>query len=140
MVFAQEGNSSSDRDYNYSDDISAVNGALIYYRLKMVDIDGQFKYSEIAVVRIAKSTAQAKLTVYPNPVLSELRVTIPDSWQNKLVTYNIYNISGSLLRSATSSHAGQTESFSVSDLPVGTYIIRAANGNDQSAQQFVRIR
>ena len=34
------------------------------------------------------------LMVYPNPARSEIRVTTPASWQNKRISYNIYNMVG----------------------------------------------
>jgi hypothetical protein len=73
-------------------------------------------------------------------VLDQLLITIPDSWQNKMVSYDVFNIGGSLMKAATNSNAGQTQTMDVGNLPVGTYILRATNGNNHAAQEFVKIR
>jgi len=61
------GNTSVNNVYTYSD-INAVTqqGAIIYYRLRMVDIDGSSKYSN--VVTISLSEKVEKIAVVPNPV------------------------------------------------------------------------
>ncbi|MCR6722269.1 MAG: hypothetical protein NVV59_18705 [Chitinophagaceae bacterium] len=38
-------------DYSYVDDLSAENGSQYFYRLKMVDVDGTYKYSSVLLVK-----------------------------------------------------------------------------------------
>jgi type IX secretion system substrate protein len=137
IVFTEQGNSSSVRNYNYADNIISVNSSLIYYRLKMVDIDGNFNYSEVEVIRLGKQQQQ-NLVTFPNPASSEVRVTIPSDWQNKTVAYSIYNLNGSLVKQKVNSNAGQTESFYIADLPAGLYVIKAATGNETATQKFIK--
>jgi hypothetical protein len=139
MVMTQEGNSAALRDYSYPDNISSVNADIIYYRLKMVDMDGTFSYSSIAVIRAEKGEND-KVITYPNPASSELRITIPDSWQNKAVSYTIYNMNGSPVKGTVNSSAGQTEILNVSDVPAGTYVVKTTSGENSSAQKFIKIR
>lgn len=59
------GNTSEQREYNFSDkDISL--SASYYYRLKQVDYDGGFEYSPIIVIDVERN-AHVDLKVYPNP-------------------------------------------------------------------------
>jgi hypothetical protein len=139
MVVTQEGNSAALRNYSYPDNISPVNADIIYYRLKMVDMDGSFSYSSVEVIRVEKEESN-KVITFPNPATSELRVTIPDSWQNKAVIYSIYNMNGSLVKAKINSNAGQTETLNVSDLPVGTYVVKTASGENVSTQKFIKIK
>jgi hypothetical protein len=137
LVFSNE-NSSATETYSFTDNIPSANSGLIYYRLKMVDMDNSFKYSDVVVVRIQKDQ-QFTLLAFPNPAISELRVTIPDSWQNKTVAYSIYSLSGSLVKFKINSNAGQTESLNIADLPSGSYIIRTTNGNQNATQKFMKM-
>ena len=73
----------------------------------MVDLDGKFRYSDIAVIRL--SNEQKTILTYPNPSVSELKVTIPNEWQNKPVIYSMYNTNGVLVKQKQNSNAGQTE-------------------------------
>jgi type IX secretion system substrate protein len=139
IVFTQEGNSAALRKYSYPDNIGSVNADIIYYRLKMVDMDGSFSYSGVEVIRAEKEET-TKLITFPNPATTELRVTIPDSWQNKPVIYSIYNMNGSLVRAKINSNAGQTETLNVSDLTVGTYVVKTAWCDNVSTQEFIKIK
>jgi hypothetical protein len=91
------------------------------------------------MIRVAKE-GNDKVITYPNPATSELRITIPDSWQNKTVSYCIYNLNGSLVKETVNSSASQTETLNVSDLSVGTYIVKTTSGDNSSAQKFIKTR
>ncbi|HVM87705.1 MAG TPA: T9SS type A sorting domain-containing protein [Puia sp.] len=139
MVFTQEGNSSSTRQYNYSDNISSVKSSLIFYRLKMVDMDGNAKLSDVQLIRLASDNQALNILAYPNPAHSELRITIPDSWQGKSIGFQVYNTNGMLVQQKISSNAGQTELINIADLPSGIYIVKAANGSEISTQRIVKL-
>ncbi len=59
-------------DYTYTDayPLSGIN----YYRLKMVDADGKFKYSK--VVTVSSDAKTEALVVYSNPFTDEIRVKV----------------------------------------------------------------
>jgi type IX secretion system substrate protein len=137
VVFT-EGQGSMHRDYNFSDNIIGINAKIIYYRLKLVDLDGEYNFSEVLLVRLISGVDALNLSIYPNPVETELRVTIPVSWQNKSVSYCIYNMQGNLLVERNRSNAGQTESLVIRDLPAGNYVIRTINGSQTAIKQFIK--
>ncbi len=138
IVFA-EGNSSVRKNYEFPDNIATVTGSLIYYRLKMVDMDTKFRLSPIIVVRLLDNSQLVNILVYPNPTVNEIRITIPNDWQSKTIAYSVYNTSGNLVKQKITSNAGQTESLYVADLPVGLYIIKALNGDQSAVQRFVKV-
>lgn len=70
---AATGNSGNVRSYSYVDKLGAE--PLYYYRLKMIDRDGKFVYSNIAVLRSVNNNDV--ITVYPNPALSYVVVNQP---------------------------------------------------------------
>lgn len=69
------GNSGENTNYTYSD-INAITqqGNTIYYRLRMVDIDGSSKYSD--VVTISLNDKSDKISVLPNPTSNFSKVII----------------------------------------------------------------
>lgn len=123
--------------YAYKDDVSNANATVIYYRLQMVDANTKFEYSPIRMVRLNAVTA-VQIQAFPNPVTSELRVTIPISWQEKNVTYEIYNSNGSLLSRVQKNNAVQIQQLNVSSLGSGNYIIRVTNGQEISTTKFIK--
>ena len=133
------GNSDYKTNYSLTDDISKISAGIIYYRLKLQDEDGKYGYSEVRVIRVNnKEQESISLTTYPNPVVNELRVTIPNSWQGKEVKYEIYNAGGRMIKTVSSSSASQTEIINMSSVNAGLYIVRAINGNDIAQQKIIK--
>ena len=63
-------NASNAGNYSFSD-LNPNNGAG-YYRLKMLDFSGTYKFSQVLLV---KSTGNLNIGLYPNPVTNSLTVT-----------------------------------------------------------------
>lgn len=58
--------------YTYDDNIAGL-GNKVYYKLKMIDKDGSFKYSNVVIVRVGS----VKLSnVYPNPFVQSVRIEL----------------------------------------------------------------
>ena len=90
--------------YLINDDITAEIGKTFYYRIKIVDVDGSYRYSTIVTIVINQKNQF--VTVMPNPFVDKLRVqinstiqgkarlTISDLSGRKLLTKNITVIAG----------------------------------------------
>lgn len=138
ILFAN-GNSSAESKYSYTDNaVPSIAKGVLYYRLRMVDMDGKYKYSETRLVRMSDLAKTASIQAYPNPAVTELRITIPTAWQNKKVQYEIYTVTGQSVRSVTRTNAGQTEVLNVSQLISGSYIVKVTADNEVATQQFVK--
>jgi len=137
MVFAV-GNSDMVSNYSFNDKIPAGNSGIIYYRLKMVDADGNYKLSDTRIVRIGKSAENVKVAVYPNPVVNEVRVTVPQNWQGKQVSYQLSNANGQVIKSYTVQYASQTEVINMTQSPAGMYVLRVINGTETAVQSVVK--
>jgi len=138
VLFAN-GNSTIDRNYGFTDNsVPAANKGIVYYRLKMVDMDTKARYSETRLIRLGESSKTLTIQAYPNPAINELRITIPGNWQNKKVQYEIYSVNGQSVRKLNCNNAGQTESIDVSQLTAGSYIIKVIAENEIATQQFVK--
>ncbi len=64
-------------NYNYTDDNPSYGEN--YYRLKMVDLDGSFTYSNIRLTRLQKDAAE--MIISPNPAVSSDRLKV--TWYPK---------------------------------------------------------
>ncbi|MBL57106.1 MAG: hypothetical protein CMP61_07965 [Flavobacteriales bacterium] len=67
-----QGNTSEMTHYSWVDKGVVTAGNLVYYRLKQIDFDGAFAYSDIIIVLTEPSDAQQTIDVYPNPNTSNL--------------------------------------------------------------------
>jgi len=138
MIFAA-GNSQILVNYAYNDKIPGGNSGVLYYRLRSVDMDGKNTVSEIKIIRLGTANSNAvKIATYPNPVQSELRITVPAGWQDKPVVYQLVNTNGQAIKTYTTSHAGQTEVISMNQVPRGMYIVKVVCGNETGVQAVVK--
>jgi hypothetical protein len=122
-------------NYSYKDPIKNAAAPVIYYRLKMVDKDGRFKYSKTKFVRLGNGDDNAKITAYPNPVVNELHISVPQNWQNKIVIGQLLNTNGSIIKTFS---IQQSAIIGMSDVPTGTYYIRVVNGKEISTRPIVK--
>ena len=68
------GASAGANKYSYTDyDVNSLATSVIYYRLKMVDADGQYKYSNVVTIYLADV---ARMTLSPNPTTGETKMLI----------------------------------------------------------------
>jgi hypothetical protein len=132
------GESDSKKDYSYVDKTVAERGGLVYYRLKSVDIDGKATYSSVRIIRLGEEKQGIALTTYPNPVTSEVRVTIPTNWQNKKVIYEVFNSMGQVSKKSETVSSSQTENLNVSALAPGFYIVRVTCESQIAQQKIVK--
>ena len=140
MVFSAA-NSSQRANYSFPDAIASVRANMIYYRLCTVDIDGRMQYSDIRIIKITKQeNNDLSILTYPNPVARELRITIPASWQNKQVSYEIINVNGQLSKRIVEKAGGQTETVNVSNLTDGMYVVKVSCEGQSVTQKIIKNR
>lgn len=138
IVFAF-GNTSEEARYAFTDkNINTSKPGVIYYRLRTVDNDGSSEYSYVRSIRIGKKEEQLSIMAYPNPVVNELRVTIPSHWQGKKISYEVFNTSGQKLFQQVSNLASQTETIDMSRVAAGSYIVKVTCGNETAHQKLIR--
>ncbi|MGF2413953.1 T9SS type A sorting domain-containing protein [Ferruginibacter sp.] len=129
------GYNASVSNYNYTDDITAVqhNGTL-YYRVKLYDKDGNFKYSNTAVV--LKKTIEIK--VWPNPFAEMVYVNMMVQSAGN-VTVKISDINGRTIitkQQKLSAGINQVIIPELSALPKGIYILNVVNGSEKENVAF----
>ncbi len=119
---------------SYSAIDNAAQKGTAYYRLKMTDRDGKFVYSKILKVSVA-TKAIALYSIYPNPVKSELTVTVNDASSSKHA--EILTLAGKKVLDVSLEKGASLKKVAVSKLAKGQYlfVVRAENG-DVSTQQF----
>ena len=133
-----KGNSNVKINYHFADQLSSSTKGVICYRLKMVDTEQRYQNSNVEVVRIGESKDAVSILAYPNPVTSELRVTLPEAWQDKQVVFELYNINGQIVKQLVNTNASQTEVMNVSDISPGLYVMKVSNANETSVQRIVK--
>jgi 1,4-alpha-glucan branching enzyme len=124
--------------YSFSDDIKGLSFPSFFYRLKIVDKDGNFKYS--AVVRIAMQAIGKFVTVNPNPFRGVLLVQVNSALHDK-VTLSITDLSGrellkqnrSLLPGNNELRVNEAQHFSA-----GTYLLTITGSQQKQSIKIVK--
>ncbi len=94
-----------------------------FYRLKLVDKDGLFSYSNIVSVNFG---AAFEISVYPNPFAGKLNIMVKGG-SNTGNMVAVYDLSGKKLLQQTFNGASTT--LEVTNLSTGTYVVQVNNGN-----------
>ena len=111
---------------------------MIYYRLRIVDLDQRTEFSPVRIIRNEVKNETANILTYPNPVQNEVRITLPSNWQDKQVVIELYNSNGNVVKRIVSARAGQTESINLQAVNPGIYIVKASNGTETAVQRIVK--
>lgn len=119
-----------------NDPIAISSKQKLYYRIKMMDIDGKFSYSNVVVVGPVKD--QSGLMIYPNPVKGRrLNVKLNQPFQN--VQVKIIDAVGrihSALNKNTLHSNGQL-TIDVGNLSKGLYLLKVEANEETYLKQFV---
>jgi len=131
-----QGTTLEQTDYDF-EDREVVPNVLYYYRLKQVDFDGTFEYSDIVNAQINGENAGG-IELYPNPVGLGNMLNVNTFTNNLSVELFILDAQGKLIRTVKrdfTTVGWSTISIDVSDLASGTYFIADENG---TIEEFVK--
>ncbi len=129
------GNSSSNKNYSTSHTIS--NETNHYYRLKMVDKDGSFAYSQIVKLKTAGKGLQVE--VYPTIVSHKANISI-NAIENSNASIEVYTMQGQKVKQQNIAIkiGSQTHGLDVSGLASGNYIIKVSTNNYQQSFKLIK--
>ena len=133
------GNTSINTFYEFADQRAyTLKSLVIYYRLKMVDKDGKFSYSNVIVLKIGEKQS---LNVYPNPASNIIHVQITSSdYVNtksdiQIVDYLGRNVYENKVNTILGS---QTLDINISHLTKGNYVLMLKNDTDIKIAKFIK--
>jgi hypothetical protein len=126
------GDSSEKTDFAITDR-SALNGNY-YYRLKQIDFDGQYEFSDVIIVE--NRTKVISLIIFPNPTTSEISVSIP----NEIIPTQgiIYDAAGQQWR--VLEFEGNIARENVSGLSPGQYFVSIYTENGIHTTTFQKAK
>ncbi len=134
------GTSTNRVTYNFVDE--NLSASKYYYRLKQIDLDGSFEYSNEIEVEIEGLTDFQLYQNYPNPFnpSTKIKYYIP---QNSFVKITLHDILGSEIRTLVNENA-QPGNYEIlldgSDLSSGMYFVRLSSENIQRTLKISLIK
>ncbi|MBL0358940.1 MAG: hypothetical protein IPP72_19650 [Chitinophagaceae bacterium] len=135
-----KGNSSSLQSYSYTDKKPVSYNSNIYYRLKMVDLDGSYSYSAIQTLRLKNAGLIIdNLSAQPLKGGKNLIFKIHSN-TNQAIAVFITDINGRLLYNYSTNTASGTNTFEIpaANLSRGmVYIKFVAGGSEKTFNQLI---
>jgi hypothetical protein len=104
-----------------------------YYRLRQMDLDGKFSFSQVRQVNF-EGSAQA-VSIYPNPARGTVNVLVDPT--SKIANYTITNTTGRSLQSGILLGEGNVNKLNIQGLPSGVYILQVRDEKSVSTTKIV---
>ena len=126
---AGQGTSTEYNEYSFMHEAAAnLSQSQLYYRLKQIDFNGQFSYSDVAVVSFRVNPEA--ISIYPNPASNQDVQIVADEME----TIRLYSYDGKMQKYVDNLNQIDRFTLDISDLPIGLYIIKV---NDNQVAQLV---
>jgi len=133
------GNTTNTKYYSYSDkDFYSYVAPSVYYRLKMVDNDGTYKYS--ATINIPILGLHETITVSPNPALNELNANLYAS-NGGNATWKIVDNAGRVILAGNTilSQGNNKLVVNIRDLSAGAYYLHIQGAQIDKYSRFQKL-
>ncbi len=120
------------QEYALTDSGVGRTAGTVYYRLRQVDTDGKFSFSDVRAIAFTGGVVGGPLTAYPNPVAGGADATLTVAFDGQVAgsyALTLYDAAGrAVLTAAHAVGAGaEAAQLAVGTLPAGTYTLRVTS-------------
>jgi hypothetical protein len=121
--------------YHFTENLSPSSDGYVFYRIKEISIDNNFKYSEIKSLQLSKLTYT---TIFPIPCYDMLTIVTHADFDFN-TSAKIFDESGKLLiTKQIAIHKGKNMiNIDVSNLPKGNYFLEITNA--LTSKKFIKL-
>jgi len=126
------GTTSLEQQYSFKDNnpLKGIN----YYRLKQIDYDGNFSYSNIARVDFEGSTSA--FSVYPNPASGIIQVSLPSNTSASVL--RMYDMNGKKVMEKQFNANTTSQQLDISNFAAGIYHLDLVQGTKTQGLQLIK--
>jgi hypothetical protein len=135
------GTTTEPTNYFFTDDISFLSQTNLYYRLKQIDFNGDFSYSDVVDVFLFPDDYSLTQN-YPNPFNPSTLIKFSIG-KTGFTTLKLYNVLGKEVAALVNSElqAGPHEvTFDASNLPSGTYFYTLTSGSYSETRKMMFLK
>ncbi len=126
-------------NYQHTDDLFLYNYNTVYYRIKMVDINGDHRYSTVVKITFG-SAVTTSIKAWPLPFSNSLNIEY-NSETAGAIKINIYSINGAALintSNVVSKGKNTIALYQAQSLPSGTYLLTISNGTSAQTMKLIK--
>ncbi|TMI72048.1 MAG: T9SS type A sorting domain-containing protein [Bacteroidetes bacterium] len=132
------GNSAVTINYSHRDE-DHPQKAVLYYRLKLVDIDGRYEYSKVLRLRFRAGSFYIN-RIYPQPSQDMLHIDLTNVGVPANCIVSFIALSGAMIKQTTTvlNRGDNIIDINISSLPRGSYVMKVTNGETEVVEKLVR--
>lgn len=143
VVFNNTNSQENDLNFIDYDVFDGIGTKKFYYRLKVLDFDGQYYYSDIKEITF-NSLSNNILSIYPNPTFNQLYFTLSDQTEGPTLQVSILDLEGKLVYTEEILYSGEknrVKDLNELNLESGVYHLMVEDGqNNRYNKKFVFYR
>ncbi len=128
---------SATSDYSFVD-VEVVYNQDLYYRIKEIEYNNKFSYSNIQVIKLFKETDK-QLSVMPNPTYKTFEILIEGDGNESVWNGYIIDQSGSIVRSNIYVKTNSRQVIDISDMESGVYYLKLENEGKQLTEKIIKL-
>lgn len=137
MSFIASKNSIDGAEYSFVTD-SDKSSSYNYYRLKLLDGDGSFSYSDVKVLKTTCNDLKS-LEIYPNPASDMINVRLIGYERKELKLAEILDNQGKWVKNIKLETA-EVNNINIESLNSGVYFLRLVDDVSVNEKKFVKIK
>ncbi|XZF16594.1 T9SS type A sorting domain-containing protein [Chitinophagaceae bacterium MMS25-I14] len=118
-------------EYTYTD--KSVTSGTTYYRLRLTDRDGSYKYS--SVVSVYSDCNVGTIRVFPTVATNTLQVALPNGYEH--AAFRIMNVAGMLVTPGVQG-SESLKKINLQDLPAASYLLQVINNKEVQSFRFIK--
>ncbi len=137
-----DGNNNSTVQINYGfSDYNVQKDVRYYYRLKQMDNDGQYEYTDVATAKITGQSTFAVMNFVPNPTAASTRLVITSDVEQS-ITVDVYDVIGQKMMGGAYDITKGTNQidFDLRKFAAGPYTAIVSAGNETFSRKIVLTR
>ena len=134
------GTTTESMDYSFTDTKVVI--GQYSYRLKQIDLDGTFSYSDVIMVDISTPEVFKLEQNYPNPFnpSTKINYSIKEAGKVKLIIYNLIGETVSVLVDRNQEAGYYTVDFDATGLESGVYFYKLESGSFNSVKKMLLVK
>ena len=135
-VIPGSGTTTQNHTYSFTDPDPGI--GIFYYRLKQIDYDGGYSYSDVVAVKL--NSIINEINIFPNPVKAVINFEF-ESVNTSKVHFQILDIMGKILvdESKEISKGNITSQIDVKELPEGIYYLKVFTSDSIYKGKFLKL-
>jgi uncharacterized protein (TIGR02145 family) len=132
--------SNSPKKYSFTD--KNLQSGKYQYRLKMIDNDGSFKYSQVVETEVGLPNSFALSQNYPNPFNPNTVIlySLPLASEVKLIVYNSLGQTVKVLENGFKNAGTYSVNFNATELSSGTYFYKIEAGQFSQVKKMMLLK